>query len=440
MNSIWSSYRELGLIRRRTHRTRRIVLGVIVIIALCGLTWKIYTTTSDTTTADRSTGSSENAAVAPAPAPAPDPHQIITRPITGGDTLTAIFESCEISQGVMYQILSADESLLALDVLRPGNLLTFTLDKETRTLASMELFIHPGKRVLYRRVDDASFNYEEITIPGDWKQELLDGSITGSFYLSALRVGLTDQETANITDLFRDRIRFARDMREGDRFQVVRSRQFVKEEFTGQSRIEGVRIFRGARMHSAFLFDDGNYYDHEGNTMARALRRYPTRGNYRVSSHFSRARRHPITGRIQPHNGVDFAMPTGTPILSTGDGVVSRVHRHPFAGRYIEIQHGSHYTTRYLHLSRILVRRGQTVQRGERIALSGNTGRSTGPHLHFELHVKGRPVNPLTADIPVATALPKKSREKFERRVAELVAMMEQTSREIALHREDDHS
>jgi murein DD-endopeptidase len=417
---------------------RVLLLLVFMVIALLGLTGNIFNNSPNVTIANTDLSGGDSVEAHPT-TDLPRNH-ILTWTITAGDTLTAIFENCHISQGVMYQILAADESLLALDILRPGNLLTFTLDRETHTLVSMELFLHAGKQILYKRVDDTSFGYEEITIPGDWKQELLKGDIVGSFYLSALRTGLTDQETGNITDIFRDRIRFAHDMRTGDRFQVIRSRQFVDKEFTGQSRIEGVRIFRGARIYSAFLFDDGTYYDYAGKSLTRALRRYPTNGHCKVTSHFSRARCHPISRRIMPHNGVDFAMPPGTPVLSTGDGVVTRVHSHPFAGKYVEIQHGSHYITRYLHLRRILVRRGQSVQRGERIALSGNSGRSTGPHLHYELHINGRPVNPLTADIPMASSVSNKKMEQFKRRVGELVALMEQPSRKIAHHGTNDHS
>ena len=100
----------------------------------------------------------------------------------------------------------------------------------------------------------------------------------------------------------------------------------------------------------------------------------------------------------------------------------------------MEIQHGGHYASRYLHLSRILVRRGQKVRRGERVALSGNTGRSTGPHLHFELHMRGRPVNPLTAPIPTASSMPAEKRDEFNRRVDELTALMEEAPERIALH------
>lgn len=369
--------------------------------------------------------------------PAPEePDNILTYAIAQGDTLSSIFDRFDLGQQTMYQVLSADESLLALDILRPGNLLSFYLDEESRSLQEMELFIHPGNRVVYRRADNGNFEYEEIVIPGDWEQQVLAGEINGSFYLSARNAGLSERETAIVTDLFKDQLNFAREIRAGDRFQIVRSRQWVEGDLTGQSRIEGVRILRRNRLHSAFLFEDGNYYDHKGESLARAFRRHPMNGNYRVSSSFNPARRHPVTGRVAPHNGVDFAMPIGTPVLSTGDGVVTRVKNHPFAGKYVEIQHGGNYVTRYLHLDRILVRRGQSVARGERIALSGNTGRSTGPHLHFELHVKGRPVDPMRANIPMAASVPQSKRGQFDQRVAALVKVMEQPEQHIALRAE----
>ncbi|MCK9274295.1 MAG: peptidoglycan DD-metalloendopeptidase family protein [Syntrophales bacterium] len=362
---------------------------------------------------------------------------VFTHSIAADETLSTIFNTYQISQKVMYQILSADEALLALDVLRPGNTLTFAIDPETEELKSMELRIHPGKQVLYTRADKDTFDCEEIIIPGEWRQELLTGSISDSFYVSAQNANLTSTEIGNIINLFRAQIHFARDMRSGDRFQVIRSRHFVDGTFTGQSRIEAIRIFRGKRLYDAYLFEDGNYYDEHGKSLARAFRRYPMEGSYRISSHFNHRRRHPITGRIAAHNGVDFAMPTGTAVLSAGDGIITRVVNHPYAGKYVEIQHGSHYTTRYLHLSRIFVKRRQSVKRGDRIALSGNTGRSTGMHLHYELHINGRPVNPITAKIPVASAIPRKKTEEFNQCVEEALAVMKHASAAVALHRFD---
>jgi len=437
MNASWIlSSQERKALRRK--RMLRVSLVAVVLIGLLGYFVSApsqrQNLPASVEVASETISEKRPAAVAklieePPVEDADDP--VIVHQITNGDTLSTIFDQLGI-HSVMYQVIAADESLLALDVLRPGQNLTFTFDEDRSRLLSMELFIHPGKQVLYSRFDDNNFGYEEIIHPGEWQQQVIDGEIHGSFYLSAMRAGLSELETANITNLFRDHLNFARDIRAGDRFQVVRTQQFVGDDFTGQSRIEGVRIVRRNREHTAFLFEDGSYYDAKGESLARAFRRYPMSGQYRISSGFNPARRHPISGQVRPHNGVDFAMPTGTPILSTGDGVVTRVMNHPYAGKYVEIQHGSQYLTRYLHLHRILVKRGQTVKRGDRIALSGNTGYSTGPHLHFELHVRGRPVNPITANIPMSASVPKDKRTDFSQRVEQLVAVMENGSHRIA--------
>lgn len=431
MSYYWTS-KTLKNQRRPKNRGPSLLLMVLALALLAGIVVLGFSCRSSSPATGSSRSGTEAKAIAAVIEPPAEPDNVFTWTIGNGDTLSAIFDRFELSRNAMYQILSSDEALLALDVLRPGHVLTFTLDEESRALSEMELFVHPGKRIIYRRVNDSGFEYEEIILPGIWDQELLQGEINGSFYLSAIAAGLTEGETATITDLFKDQLNFAREIRAGDRFQVIRSRQFVEGEMTGQSRVEGVRIFRRNHLHSAFLFEDGNYYDHKGESLVRAFLRYPTQQRYRVSSSFNPARRHPITGRVSPHNGVDFAMPTGTPVLSTGDGIVTRVLNHPFAGKYIEIQHGGQYLTRYLHLHRHLVRRGQRVKRGERIALSGNTGRSTGPHLHFELHINGRPVNPLTAKIPMASSVPREKMALFNRRVGDLVALMEPSDEQVA--------
>ncbi len=354
------------------------------------------------------------------------PDHILKRTILPGDNLSAIFDSVKINQSYLFQILAADESLLALDILRSGNTLTFTLDEETRELVKMELFIHPAHQIVYHRVDENSFDYKEIVLAGTWEPQLFDGDIVGSFYQSAISVGLSEHEIGNITYLFKNKVDFSRDIRAGDRFQVIRKLQIVNGKLTGQSHIEAVRILTRKHQYSAFLFEDGNFYDDQGESLARAFKRYPFTGHFRISSPFNLARLHPVTGRVAPHKGVDFGMPVGTSIYSTGDGVVTRVKNHPFAGKYIEIKHDGRYLTRYMHLSRITVKRGQKIQRGERIALSGNTGRSTGPHLHYELHIKGRAVNPITAKIPMTASIPKGKFQKFKHRTAELISLMDQ--------------
>lgn len=352
--------------------------------------------------------------------------------IQPGDTLGGIFTAKGFDHTTLNSILAADEELLALDVLRPGTTLRFERSPESGEMLVLSLVVHPGQTIYYRRTVDDHFEFEEEIKPSHWDENVLSAPIYGSFYASAREAGLNDGEIFRAQRIFEERVNFRRDVRAGDRFEIVLGREMVDSGATGQTRIEAIRLRLSNRIQSAFLHEDGNYYDDQGESLSRAFLRYPMQGNYRVSSHFNLRRLHPVTGRIAPHHGVDFAMPTGTSILSIGDGIVSRIGDHPFAGKYIEIDHLGQFKTRYLHLSRIDVKRGQRISRGDRVALSGNTGRSTGPHLHFELHVNNRPVDPLKADIPTASRVPEEERAAFNQRVATLVATMQVNQTRLA--------
>ena len=342
--------------------------------------------------------------------------------IQPGDTLSTIFEQLGVSQKEMYQVLESDVSILALDTLKPGDKLGFWLGEGQ--LQQLGLRFNPAHQVVFTRAAEETFEYNEVRLEGEWREQVVAGEINGSFYVSAQRAGLTALEIQRISALLEDKINFRRDLRAGDQFQVVRAEQYVDGVPTGITRLEGLRVLNRARELTAFMFD-GQYYDLNGESLARAFSRYPTKSRYRLSSNFNPYRKHPVTGRVRPHNGTDFATPIGTPILATGDGVVTRVTNHPYAGLYIVIEHGDKYKTRFLHLSKALVRKGQTVSRGQKIALSGNSGRSTGPHLHYELHINGRPVNAMTAPIPVAEGVGDEQRLAFNQLKDRLLEQMD---------------
>lgn len=348
-----------------------------------------------------------------------------------GDTLGSIFERLQLPQKTMYELLETDLNVLALDNLMPGHRLVF--EKQGQELTRLELEFSPAHKVVYQRKDTEGFEFEEVRIDGDWREELVSGDINYSFAGSGQQAGLTDGEAQTITELLKERVDFRRDIQRGDRFEVLLSRQYIDNEATGNNKILAIRLKGRRNTTSAFLFED-NYYDEKGRNLEKAFQRYPFNGNYRLSSNFNPRRKHPVTGLIRPHNGTDFAMRTGSPVAATGDGVVSRVVRHKYAGLYIEIQHGQSYKTRYLHLSKSYVIKGQRVKRGERIALSGNSGRSTGPHLHFELHVNGRPVNAMTAKIPIAVSLTGKKKAAFDRQLKSYLASIAQPPAQLALN------
>ncbi|WED25009.1 peptidoglycan DD-metalloendopeptidase family protein [Vibrio sp. JC009] len=339
--------------------------------------------------------------------------------IQKGDNLSSIFDMLGYPYSDLMKVMEVDLNYLMLDTLKPGNKLMFWGSEDGKQLQRMVLEFNIADRVSYARQDDGGYAYENISIPGEWKLEPVVGEIYGNFSVSANKAGLGNSEIEQINTLLKDKLNFARDLRAGDTFEVVQSKQYVDSEATGKKEIQAIRIHNRGRQISAYLHTDGQFYDKDGNSLQRAFQRYPTRKRYRVSSSFNPRRRHPVTGRISPHNGTDFATPSGTPIYSTGDGKVVLTRNHPYAGKYIVIQHGSTYKTRYLHLSRILVKKGQKVSRGQKIALSGNTGRSTGPHLHYEFHIRGKPVNALKAKIPMANSVPKKELKAFKSKIAQ---------------------
>jgi murein DD-endopeptidase len=344
--------------------------------------------------------------------------------IETGDTLSKLFEQAGIDQKTMYKVLEADYSVLAFDTLLPGNRIQFWQDKNG-DLTKLELYFNPAHQVVFTRFDDGSFNAEEVIREGVWQNRVVGGEINGSFYVSAKRAGLSAADIQKVESLLKNKLNFSRDLRAGDRFSVLMNDQFVQGEATGSSRLEGIEIVNGRRNITAFQHIDGNYYDEEGSGLAKAFQRIPLNKKVRLTSRFNPKRKNPVTGRVSPHNGTDFATPIGTSVVAPGDGVVTLVTKHRYAGNYIVIEHDNKVRTRYLHLSKFLVRKGQRVTRGQVIALSGNTGRSTGPHLHYEFHVNGRPVDVMKVDIPEASTLPNQSLEQFRALVKSRKMMMQ---------------
>ncbi|NOI24533.1 peptidoglycan DD-metalloendopeptidase family protein [Vibrio mediterranei] len=337
-----------------------------------------------------------------------------------GDSLSTIFNAWDLSYNTLQSLLEADLNSLKLDTIKPGDHLEMVIDRTTNQLKQLTYHESLVERAVYKRLEDGSYSYEFIEEQGEWKTHLFSGEVVGSFSSSAHKAGLTITQIANITRVLRDKINFAKDFRAGDTFNILVNEQYLRNHLTGNTEIQGISITIRGKEVAAFLAEDGRFYDREGNSLEQAFDRYPVAKPYRrITSPFNPRRVHPVTGRISPHNGTDFATPVGTPVHSTGDGKVVAVRNHPYAGKYLVIEHNSVYKTRYLHLQRILVKRGDHVKRGQKVALSGATGRLTGPHLHFEVLVRNRAVDPITANLPMATSIPAKDKPAFIARISE---------------------
>ncbi|MBL0514372.1 murein DD-endopeptidase MepM [Aeromonas media] len=330
--------------------------------------------------------------------------------VRNGENLTTIFNNLGLSTTTLYKVLDADAKN-NLARLKPGQTIELLIDQDN-ILQQLKIRLNIKQTLVLERTDDtysANMLNEEV----QWQQKSYDGVINGSFYVSARNAGIPANHIQKIANLFQWRLNFAKDLQRGDKFKVLVRQETVEGKSTGNTQLLGVEVFSQGKTVSAWLSEDGNYYDGQANSLERGFRRYPTHSRYRVSSNFNPARRHPITGQVRPHEGTDFALPVGTPVMATGDGVVLKATRHPLAGTYVVIKHGRTLMTRYLHLSKLLVKPGQKVKMGDKIALSGNTGRSTGAHLHYEVRVNNRPVDPMKVKLPMAEPLSGKDKRQF---------------------------
>lgn len=328
--------------------------------------------------------------------------------VSSGDNLSSILTQFGIEAGDVATLSNQHKSLRNLKI---GQTLSWTLNADGE-LESLTWDVSRRETRIFNRVG-ATNKFEEVKEirKGDWSNTVMTGSIDGTFAQSTKKAGLTRTEGREVTKALQWQVDFNK-LKKGDKFTVLMGREMLNGTHE-QSQLVGVRLQSGGKNYYAFRAEDGRYYDSEGNGLERGFLRLPTVKQFRVSSHFNPRRVNPVTGRVAPHKGVDFSMPVGTPVLAVGDGEVIVAKYSGAAGNFIAIRHGRQYTTRYMHLRQLLVKPGQKVKRGDRIALSGNTGRSTGPHLHFEMWVNQQAVNPLTAKLPSSGGLTGKERKEY---------------------------
>ncbi|HDM8172401.1 TPA: peptidoglycan DD-metalloendopeptidase family protein [Vibrio harveyi] len=261
----------------------------------------------------------------------------------------------------------------------------------THYLLTPELQITPTKSTAktetYNKINSNSI---EQTYEAHFQRtKITTGIIDYSFVASLINSGLSPHEIKSLFRLIEDEFNIIGSAQKGDRFSVKIKTNSYNERYISSFYYSGSK-------RDFFIINDGkdNAYDEYGNKLIqKPYYSFPLAKAYKISSGFNLKRRHPVTGLIVPHLGTDYAVPIGTPIKSIADGVVIKSRYNRFAGNYINIRHTNGSISRYLHLSRSNVRVGDHVTKGQAIGRSGNTGRTTGPHLHIELIVDGVPVD-----------------------------------------------
>lgn len=259
-------------------------------------------------------------------------------------------------------------------------------------------------------MDEGKYKVERQTIETHELTHLVTGEITDSLYLSAERAGLPKKVIIDLIRMLSFDVDFEREIRTGDRFTVYFARDFSPQFGDIENgRIIHAQLTLRRRTLDAFYFKDARgqegYYDLSGESTKRALMKTPLDVAVLTSS-FGK-RKHPVLGYTRMHKGSDFRAPTGTPIMAAGDGVIEMAARNGSYGNYIRIRHNSTYKTAYAHLSRYGkgIRKGKRVKQGQIIGYAGATGRVTGPHLHYEVFVDGKQVNPMRLKLPTGRTL-----------------------------------
>lgn len=252
-----------------------------------------------------------------------------------------------------------------------------------------------------------------------------DGEIHGSLYESAAKLGASPTVTAQVVKLFAHKLDFQRDIQPGDPFKLVFARKVTESGRTIETgdveyaELHGVKFYRFERADG-----DVEYFDETGKNIKGFLLRTPVDGA-RITSRFGR-RRHPVLGYTRAHQGVDFGAGHGTPILAAGDGVVAEARRWGGYGNWLRIRHSGGWDTGYAHLSRYAkgVRPGVKVRQGQVVAYVGSTGMSTGPHLHYEVWLRGKRVNPIGAKVPQGTVLAGAELARFKTQKARIERLL----------------
>lgn len=339
---------------------------------------------------------------------APVPDNIEKFELKPRESLAVVLRRAGLTNQESYQITTALSDVLNLKQVQIGDTVEVgtTKDNDGNThLLSVTLEDRRGNRYTAARgVDDA---FESSMLPPEvtLKAEIATGDIDGAFVVNAKQSGIPTNVISQIIWAFDGPVDFSRDLRKGDSFTAVFNKEYNKDnEPTGNGELLYAALnLKTTGTHERYRYTDSkgheDFYDDKGKIARKLFVMHPLK-NPRQTSRFGQ-RKHPILGYKIMHWGTDFGAPVGTPVRAPGEGTITQSGRRGSYGRYVQIKHNSEYSTAYAHMSRIddKIYVGKRVKAGEVIGYVGNTGRSTGPHLHWELIKNGQKINPTTQQI-----------------------------------------
>lgn len=330
-----------------------------------------------------------------------------------GESLSIIFEEKKVPLNTAYKIFDFDKDNI-LSSIKPGDVMEFNYIG--KKLEGIQIIKDETNSILIDISENVSI--ESIKKKIQTISSIKQGEITTSFYKDALKEGMPDSIIMDFAFIFGWDIDFIFDVRKGDKFAVIYEADYSEGEKISSGDIIFAEFINKNGRYIAQRFFDNNqgkqYFNENGDNVRKAFLRAPLDFAY-ISSHFNPNRLHPILHKIKAHNGVDYAARRNTPVKASGDGVISFVGVKGGYGRTIEIKHGGNIKTLYAHLEKYnsISKVGNKVKQGEIIAYVGDSGRATGPHLHFEFWQGKTRTDPVKVKLPSAKPLNKNQLNDF---------------------------
>ena len=343
----------------------------------------------------------------------------VERKVSQGETLSSILEEYSISKKEISDINEKISKKINLSKLNAGQKIQFTIDQSSNLVKEFIFQVSNTEKIyLTRDTKTEKFNQSILVTKLNKKILYKENIIMQSLYKSAINQNIPANIIIEFARIYGFQVDFQRDIRKKDGFQIMYE-VFVNDN--GKLIESGNILFANLKLsgnnNSLYYFDkkgSEGHYDKNGKSVKKALMKTPINGA-RLSSPFG-MRKHPIDGFNKMHRGTDFAAPMGTPIMASGDGIVKKAGWCGGGGNCVVIKHNSTYQTIYAHMSKFAknIRSGVRVKQGQTIGYVGSTGKSTGPHLHYEVVVNGKKVNSQTLKLPSGKILKGDERKLFE--------------------------
>jgi murein DD-endopeptidase MepM/ murein hydrolase activator NlpD len=329
-------------------------------------------------------------------------YQLTKGKVHRGQSLAELLLPIGVSAKQIYQISMLPDSLLNERRIKPGN--RFVLFSTKDSIPSIFVYEKDALNYVLVHLDSDPLRAENGTKPVEQRFMTASGTIESSLWESMLKANANPMLAIELSEIFAWTIDFF-GVQQGDRYKVIYEESYVDSQSIGINRIMGAWIYHNNTDFWGIPFEQDSvisFFDEEGNSLRKAFLKAPLRFS-RISSGFSNSRYHPVLKIRRPHHGVDYAAPTGTPVHTVGDGVITKVgYQKRGGGNYVKIKHNGTYTTQYLHMSKIAkgLKSGQRIKQGQIIGYVGSTGLATGPHLCFRFWKNGKQEDWLREKIP----------------------------------------